>query len=114
MRAATKAIAREIAAERERQQVVELHFPANDDRYVQGELARAASAYALYGGLHEHDRDVAKKFGPRRYGANLLWPWDDEHFKLTNPRRDLIKAAALIVAEIERLDRAAANGEGSE
>jgi hypothetical protein len=35
------------------------------------------------------------------------WPggWDWSWFKPTTPRRDLVKAGALIVAEIERLDR---------
>ncbi|MEB3421767.1 hypothetical protein VK682_24660 [Salipiger manganoxidans] len=36
-----------------------------------------------------------------------LWPWDRKWWKPTTPRRDLVKAGALIVAEIERLDRAA-------
>lgn len=35
-----------------------------------------------------------------------MWPWPaSSPFKPSDPRRDLIKAAALIVAEIERLDR---------
>lgn len=33
------------------------------------------------------------------------WPWSREWWKPKNPRRDLVKAGALIVAEIERLDR---------
>jgi hypothetical protein len=70
-------------------------------------LPRAASVYALYAGLPLLDRVHAKNFGPHHFGAHVLWPWDDEWFKLTDPRRDLIKAAALIIAEIERLDRAA-------
>jgi hypothetical protein len=36
-----------------------------------------------------------------------LWPWHDDWWKPKDRRRDLIRAAALIVAEIERLDRAA-------
>jgi hypothetical protein len=44
----------------------------------------------------------------REYG----WPWDLKWWKPTTPRRDLVKAAALIVAEIERLDRAALAPEG--
>jgi hypothetical protein len=34
------------------------------------------------------------------------WPWADKDWKPKDRRRDLIRAAALIVAEIERLDRA--------
>lgn len=43
-----------------------------------------------------------------------VWPWDESWWKPTTPRRDLVKAAALILAEIERLDRmAAAKQEGA-
>jgi hypothetical protein len=35
-----------------------------------------------------------------------IWPWDRKWWKPTDRRRDLVKAAALILAEIERLDRA--------
>lgn len=37
-----------------------------------------------------------------------VWPWDESWWKPTNRRRDLVKAGALILAEIERLDRAEA------
>ncbi|RBB41751.1 hypothetical protein DPV79_05200 [Burkholderia reimsis] len=41
--------------------------------------------------------------------AAYYWPssWAQRSFKPTTPRRDLVKAAALILAEIERADRAA-------
>jgi len=35
------------------------------------------------------------------------WPWNMVWWKPKNYRRDLVKAAALLVAEIERLDRKA-------
>jgi hypothetical protein len=44
--------------------------------------------------------DYQKTFSPAR------WPWSQDWWKPTNPRRDLVKAGALIAAEIERLDRA--------
>jgi hypothetical protein len=34
-----------------------------------------------------------------------MWPWSREWWKPRNSRRDLVRAAALIVAEIERVDR---------
>jgi hypothetical protein len=37
-----------------------------------------------------------------------LWPWSVQWWKPKDRRRDLVRAGALIVAEIERLDRAAA------
>lgn len=79
----------EIANERLRQVIAEGWSAAHDDEHIRFELARAAAAYA------------ASAAG--RYP--MYWPWDIAWLKPTNPRRDLIKAAALIVAEIERLDR---------
>lgn len=44
------------------------------------------------------------------YGAITLaplepWPWEAQWWKCAHPRRTLVKAAALLIAEIERLDR---------
>lgn len=103
----TSHILAEIGDERTRQILSEGYDHQHDDAHDDFELARAASVLTTYATMPEIDRWVAVRHGPRLYGAELLWPWDLEHFKLTNPRRDLIKAAALIVAEIERLDRAA-------
>ena len=35
----------------------------------------------------------------------LGWPWNEAAWKPKDARRDLVRTAALIVAEIERLDR---------
>lgn len=95
----------EIRDERARQVEHEGFNSAHDDSHLFGELPRAASVYALYASLPELDREHAKQFGPNHYGAQMLWPWDLHWLKLADPRRDLIKAAALIVAEIQRIDR---------
>jgi hypothetical protein len=89
----------EITAERKRQIEVEGWDLGRDDLYVDAEMAVAAAAYA-----------VAGTFGERRVlpSAAALWPWSMAWWKPTSRRRNLIKAAALIVAEIERLDRRAA------
>ena len=83
----------DIAAERQRQIEAEGWTPEHDDSHADGELAAAASCYAT-----------------GRKGDD--WPWSDEWWKPTHgingSRRDLVKAGALIVAEIERLDRAEA------
>lgn len=89
----------EIAHERDRQITVEGWTPSHDDIHADGEMARAASCYAMT--------------GSGRWSVNLMlvpstWPWSREWFKPKDRRRDLIRAAALLVAEIERLDRAAA------
>lgn len=85
----------DIAKERQRQRDIEGWTVAHDDGHDAGEMASAAACYALSAtGIRGDD------------GAMLrFWPWDDHWWKPTNRRRDLIKAGALIVAEIERLDR---------
>lgn len=107
--------ARDVLAERQRQVSAEGWTPEHDDEHDRGELARAAGCYAIvagscqgwsadtYSGVQapssvEDDHDEE---------ATTFWPWDKEWWKPKNPRRDLVRAAALILAEIERLDRAA-------
>ena len=103
----------EIAAERKRQVEVEGWTAEHDGRHhPSGELARAAALYASHAG----ERFA---WSPAEYQAwtpdpdadETPWPWDIEWWKPKNPRRDLIRAAALIVAEIDRLDRERREGE---
>ena len=98
----TKAIA-EVAAERKRQIEAEGWDAEHDDQHDTGGLALAAACYASLAAVQASERtplDVyAKSESPFR------WPWERKWWKPKNPRRDLIRAAALIVAEIERLDR---------
>lgn len=83
-----------IAEERARQVFGEDFDYKHDDSYVNGELVQAAIAYAQH--AHNPKASVAVPYA---------WPWLPKWFKPTNPRRDLVKAGALIAAEIERLDR---------
>ncbi len=80
--------------ERIRQKAEEGWTDEHDDHHVHGELARAAACYAAPIPLNDDD-------------APLTWPWDKKWWKSTSQRRNLVKAGALIIAEIERLDRAA-------
>lgn len=89
----------DIAAERRRQIEVEGFSAVCDDLYTQGELPAAAACYAT-------GRAIVA-VGPWFDGAGSVWPWSRRWWKPTDRRRDLIKAGALIVAEIERLDRLA-------
>lgn len=88
----TKQVIAEIAAERERQKSVEGWTEAHDDEHDRGELAYAAGCYAGFAHLTIVTPPDA-------------WPWSASYWKQKGARRDLIRAAALIVAEIERIDR---------
>lgn len=97
-------VASEVADERQRQKDKEGWTEAHDDGHTAGCMAVAGACYALLAaaqcnGENEYWRDRYLK------EATELWPWDREWWKPKNIRRDLIRAAALIVAEIERLDR---------
>jgi len=37
--------------------------------------------------------------------GKIAWPWDPKWWKPKDRRRDLVRAAALIIAEIDRHDR---------
>lgn len=92
----------EIAAERKRQIEEEDWSLGHDDEHEYGEMATAAACYALPEQLRDLEQahgDVATDSPP------LIWPWNSAWWKPKNRRRDLIRAGALIVAEIERLDR---------
>lgn len=83
---------KDIAAERERQITIEGWTPTRDDAYADGALAKAAMCY-IYGPNLVHDR-------PPEW-----WPWEAEWWKPSDYRRNLVKAGALVAAEIERIDR---------
>nr|WP_297388199.1 hypothetical protein [uncultured Roseateles sp.] len=97
--------ARDVLAERSRQIEVEGWTPEHDDEHDDGNIASAASAYALAAA------DVLHPFsqgdGDYKTAPPGMWPWIHQWWKPGTPRRMLVKAGALILAEIERLDRAA-------
>ena len=101
--------AHDILAERKRQISEEEWTTDHDDAHNVGELARASSAYAYFASLPDEARILAQKEGSRRPGwisvIAWIWPWSFEWWKPSDRRRDLVKAGALILAEIERLDR---------
>ncbi len=87
-----------IAAERQRQIEAEGWTAEHDDRHVSGELAQAAAAYALNALEYEDG-------SPFRFMGAQIWPWPNFWKPSASPRRDLVKAGALIAAEIDRIDR---------
>ncbi|MBS0476499.1 MAG: hypothetical protein JSR28_15320 [Proteobacteria bacterium] len=93
--------ARDVLDERRRQIEAEGWTPEHDDDHYPGCLASAAMGYA-------QSATCQLSHGEPLEGTPLFWPWELPWWRPSTPRRDLVKAAALIIAEIERLDRAAA------
>lgn len=81
-----------IAAERTRQVEREGWTPEHDAQHTGGELAQAAACYCIVNPGPAEQVD--------------LWPWQAESFKREGAplpsMRDLVKAGALIAAEIDR------------
>lgn len=91
-----KSAANDIIAERQRQIIEEGWKPEHDDEHDKGELAMAAVCYI-------NETGTVNRNGGKPWG----WPWGASWWKPDTRRRNLVKASALILAEIERLDRAA-------
>ncbi|KWI49312.1 hypothetical protein WM06_21510 [Burkholderia cepacia] len=100
----------DVRAERRRQITEKGWTVEHDDEHVCGEIAALAAYYAMPAGVRDWP---ATDTG---YGATLgqaILP-DGWSAKIGDDRRrELVKAGALILAEIERLDRAAALAGGS-
>jgi len=69
-----------------------------DDGYTRGQLADAAGAYAFWAYTCNMDYYKVTTVPPS-------WPWTPDHWKPTNQRQMLVRAGALILAEIARVDR---------
>jgi hypothetical protein len=84
-----------IAEERNRQIECEGYSPLHDDGHINSELALAGAAFALLS-------------AGRITEARFIYPFDGMQFvRGTNksPKQLLVQAAALIAAEIDRLQR---------
>lgn len=92
-----------IATERNRQILKEKWTSEHDDtEHDRGELAEAAVCYAM--GQDQRDQRVFNKSV-----LELFWPWEFYEWKPCKGRKgrikELVKAGALIAAEIDRLQR---------
>jgi hypothetical protein len=100
---AQTAAARDVLAERRRQIDHEGYDQKHDDEHVCEEIA----AYAAFYAMPPATRDwPAEETG---YGTTWGWAIVPDGWRVPEPddrRRELVKAGALILAEIERLDRA--------
>lgn len=102
MNTLTKA-AQDVLAERQRQIEKEGWTPEHDDEHGDNSMAIAAACYAL--------ADYQRPLNVQTVSIEKLWQWTgwaSHWFKPKDKRRNLIRAGALILAEIERLDRSEA------
>ncbi|WEL56690.1 hypothetical protein PZ739_05845 [Pseudomonas kermanshahensis] len=91
-------IALEILEERLHQIESKGYTAGRDDQYTRGQLADAAGSYSFWAYTCNMEHYKATTVPPS-------WPWGAEHWKPTNQRKMLVRAGALILAEIARLDR---------
>ncbi|HEY5083421.1 MAG TPA: hypothetical protein VII48_02775 [Rhizomicrobium sp.] len=106
----------DIAAERQRQIESEGWSSSHDDEHAFGVLLKAAIGYCIpaaaaldllaAGKVTQAAVNLAHK------GSSVprIWPFSISWWKPKDLRKDLIRAAALIAAEIDRLDRMKARG----
>ena len=104
-----------IAAERQRQIEFEGWTPEHDDDYKSGQLSMAAACYAFHtsagisteSGAVEWSREDIYGIREVQRIVRTAWPWHRQWWKPDTRIRNLVKAGALIAAEIDRLKRIA-------
>lgn len=91
-----------IAAERQRQISEEGWTPEHDDDvHARGDLLSAAVAYC-----EAVRRQIYDKNPDLNHVRAMYWPWNSASWKPSeDPQRNLVKAAALLAAEIDRRER---------
>lgn len=90
-----------IGAERERQLQAEGFTRDGDQQYRRGELAKAATAYVQLAAM---DLEAGGRNHIAWHGPAAVWPWAPEWWKPVDARRDLVRAGALIAAQIDLID----------
>lgn len=125
-RMTTERVVKNIQAHRYQQK----RFAFNDDAHVNSELLSAALAYTNVAKQQIRTRDMSNlkprrdkdgkiipsyvptagnnvgyDQGKQRFPKPDSWPFSDEMWAPSNPQYNLIRAAALIIAELERLER---------
>lgn len=81
-----------IAQERQRQIEVEGFTEQGDEEYDFNQLKDAAVAYLL-------------AIKEPLFACDEYWPWDKEYFKPKDYKSNLVRAGALIAAELDRIER---------
>lgn len=106
MKSALSALA-DVVTERRRQIEMENWTPSHDDDHKNGELSAAAACYVMWAANRLAEEPIGMSSPP------AWWPWDLKWWKPKTTRSDLVRAAAVILAEIERLDRLAPDGDSN-
>jgi hypothetical protein len=98
-----------IAAERNRQISSEGYNARHDDSHKLGELVDAGQCYACVASAEIRGSSANEwpvELFDGFHDSLLDWPWDDKWWKPSDdPVRNLVKAGALIAAEIDRILR---------
>lgn len=92
-----------IAQERRRQIEGERFDPTADQQYHQGELAQAAACYVRLEAMRSVAATVPGTAVDDRVPPE--WPWARCWWKPKDRRSNLVRAGALIAAELDRMDR---------
>ncbi|WP_395739289.1 hypothetical protein [Prosthecobacter sp.] len=96
-----------IKEERQRQIKEEGWTPEHDDGHDCGQMGNAAAIYALASSYLSSGNDLNETW-TQMIDERLMrfWPWEPEWLKISpDAVRNLTKAGALIVAEIDRIQR---------
>lgn len=103
-----------ILAERKRQITAEGWTAAHDDEHVDGDLRIVAQAYYWHAigskALGWQEVPILKTSTRAVWRIPCPWPWAPKWWKPKTPERDLERAGALCIAEIERLQRRVDDG----
>lgn len=97
-----------LMVERLRQVDEEGYNPKHDEKHAPAELAAAAAAYAASAATVALAPDPTDALHFPAWIVQRLWPWWRETFKPKSPERDLVRAGALVIAALERIEREAA------
>lgn len=105
----TEAAARSEAfalVETERERQISKGFDIkHDDSYNLGELAGAAASYALACTPLVGEPDLYTVAGDGK-SMPVTWPWDHKYWQPESEKENLVKAGALIMAQLEKVIRA--------
>lgn len=93
-----------ITLERSRQKEIGGWSDEHDDKHDGGELADAAAVYAMIAAAQARGAGV-DDFDFESVTQELNWPWDQRDYKPKDQMSNLVRAGALIAAEVDRLLR---------